>query len=164
MSARSSLPYGSESYAHLGAKRLLLGWLRESAEAVGCDGRADFAGLNWRVNRPGPAWGVWEELPIISDGCGADPVWDETDPRWLARPPSYDEVIGLGLRPMAVVDIAIQHKGRIAFAVEVRHKHPVTPPKLGFLRKIGVDVIEVPAHWVLGQVCRPSEIPAEFFL
>lgn len=152
-----------ESYAHRTAKRILAGWLQESAAEAGNDGHADFVGLSWRVNRRGPHWGIWQEYPVISDYRGLDPVWDEVSPRWRARPPTYAEVTARGLRPMAVLDIAIQHKGTIAFAIEVVHKHHCDPRKIGFLRD-RLTLLEIPAYWVLGQVDRPSEIPREFYL
>lgn len=161
MSARGTASV--ESFAHKEAKRLLVAWLRETAAAAGCDGRADFGGLSWRVNRPGPAWGVWNEHPILADGTGINPVWDETDDRWRGRPPTYDEIIASGTRPMAVLDVAVQHKGHIAFAIEVVHKHHCEPRKIGFLRD-KLTLIEIPSYWVLGQVERPTAIPAEFWL
>lgn len=152
-----------ESYAHQTAKRLVAEWLQESAAKAGCDECADFAGLSWRVNRPGPHWGIWQEYPVIADYRGLEPVWDEVSPRWRARPPTYNEVIALDLRPMAVLDVAVQHKGMIAFAIEVVHKHRCDPRKIGFLRD-RLTLLEIPAYWVLGQVDRPSEIPTEFYL
>ena len=153
-----------ESYAHSGAKSLLLTWLRESAETAGFDGVADFCGMAWRVNRHGPSWGVFDELPILADGCGVSPVWDEVDDRWIDGAPSYDQIVQSGFRPMSIVDIAIQEKGRVVIAVEIKHKHAVTESKRAFLRRQGVEVLEVPAYWALGQVDRPSEIPGEFWL
>lgn len=153
-----------ESYAHVTAKRLIVEWFREAAAAAGRDAVAGFAGFSWRVNRAGPAWGIWDEYPILSDGTGAVHVWDEISDRWRARSPSYADVIEMGYRPMAVVDIAIQHKGRVILAIEIRHKSPVGPRKLSFLHKHINDVLEIPAYWVLGQVDRPCQIPGEFWL
>lgn len=156
--------YGVESHAHRLAKELLVSWLRERSAAAGYDHGAQFAGLTWRVNRPGPAWGVWSELPVLSDGTGINPVWDEVSDEWRHRVPTYEEVVERGFRPMAVVDVAVQHKGRTAFAIEIKHKHAVDALKLGFLRRFDVGVLEVPALWVLGQIDRPREIPEEFWL
>ena len=154
----------TESYAHSTAKTLLLGWLRGSAERAGLDGVADFCGIAWRVNRGAPAWGVFDELPILANGSGASPVWDEISERWTERPPTYDEVVESGSRPMAIADIAIQEKGRVVIAIEVRHKHPVDDRKRGFLRQHGVEVFEIPAYWALGQIDRPESMPPEFRL
>lgn len=153
-----------ESYAHAVAKRLLLEWLREAASNPDPRGIADFAGFTWAVNRGGPAFGIWDEYPILSDGYGASPVWDEIDDRWRNDPPSYDDIVQMGFRPMAVVDIAIQRKGRLSIAIEVHHKHRVDARKLNFLRALDVGVLEVPSAWALGQVDRPREIPGEFWL
>lgn len=45
-----------------------------------------------------------------------------------------------------------------------KHKHAVDGRKLGFLREHGIDVLEIPAYWALGQVDRPQELPREFWL
>jgi len=160
-----------ESHAHQNSKELLTRWLREAAEKVGLDGLAKFpaeadpyTAIQLRVNRAKRSrWGVWQEYPILSDCQGIAPVWDEVSSRWKRRPPTYDEVVDGGDRPMAVVDIAVQHKGIIAYAIEVVHKHRCNPRKIGFLRP-HLTLLEIPAYWVLGQVDRPKEIPAEFFL
>jgi hypothetical protein len=154
----------SESYAYHTAKLLLASWLRESAATAGLDGLANFAGLTWRVNRPGPSWGIWTEYPILSDGSGAIKTWDEIEGLWRDRPPSYADIVAMGYRPMTIIDIAVQHKGAIAFAMEIRHTHPVMPPKLRFLREVVAGVLEIPAYWVLGQVDCPSHIPQEFWI
>ncbi len=161
-----------ESYAHVEAKRLLLLWLREAAEEAGVDQSACFGvpmraddkdGIAWRVNRGAPHFGVWEEYPVLSDDTGISPVWDEISDRWVSRPPTYEEVVDIGYRPMVVLDIAVQHKGGIIVAIEVAHKHHCDPRKIGFLRP-RLTLIEIPAYWVLGQVGTPNAIPSEFFL
>jgi hypothetical protein len=164
MSARGS--DSLESFAHIEAKRLLLSWLRDSAAEAGRDGLAFFCGqdgIEWRVNRGEPHFGVWEEYPVLSDGTGISPVWDESDDRWISRPPTYEDVVAGGFRPMVVLDIAIQHKGTIAYAVEVVHKHRCDWRKKSFLCPL-LTLVEIPAYWVLGQVGRPQFIPPEFFL
>ncbi len=167
----SASPGFLESHAHRQAKRLLLQWLREAAAVDGYDGYAGFPGgapgcasISWRVNRGAPHYGVWREYPVLSDGTGIIPVWGEEDhERWKNRPRTYEEVVAMGFRPMCVLDIAIQHKGAVEYAIEIVHKHRCDPRKIGFL-KPRLTLLEIPAYWVLGQVDRPSEIPAEFFL
>lgn len=73
-----------ESYMHLHAKRTLIGWLREMAEATGQDNNTNekFPGWpTWCVNRGPPNWGVWEEYPI-AEGYGLNTVWDECGWAW----------------------------------------------------------------------------------
>lgn len=152
-----------ESHAHRHAKRLLLKWLRDAAAGAGLDGHADFAGLSWRVNRGAPHWGVWEEYPVLDDGVGIAPVWDERDRRWQGAPPTFDDITAIGECPSCILDIAVQHKGHVAFAIEVVHKHPCEPLKVQFLRE-RLTLVEIPAYWVLGQVDVPIAIPAEFYL
>lgn len=158
-----SAPRSVESHAHRQAKRLLVKWLREAAAAAGHDGHADFCNLSWRVNRHRPHWGVWVEYPVLADGTGITTVWDEISENWRRRPPMRDELIERHLDPTCIIDIAIQHKGQIAFAIEVVHKHACDPRKIGFLRD-RLTLLEIPAYWVLGQVDRPTVIPHEFFL
>lgn len=152
-----------ESYAHRHAKELLLLWLRAEACAAGYDGYADFCDMSWRVNRQAPHYGVWTEYPVLADGTGIDTVWDEHNEAWRSRPPTFDELRERDEYPAAILDIAIQHKGRIAFGIEIVHKHRCAPSKIEFLRG-QLTLLEIPAYWVLGQVDRPTEIPAEFYL
>lgn len=157
---------GLESYAHRSSKALLVSWFREAAARSGLDGYADFCGFTWRVNRGPPHFGIWEEYPIVIDAgfqLGISPVWDEQGEDWQQRPPTFDELVAIGLRPYCIVDIAIQHKGMICAAIEVRHKHACDPRKIAFLRE-HVSLWEIPAYWALGQVDTPSELPAEFRL
>lgn len=149
---------------HKAAKRLLVEWLRETSAAVGWDGHAEFGGFSWRVNRSGPSFGIWEEYPILFGGDGTETVCDEIDDKWIAAPPTYDDVVALGSRPACILDIAVQHKGQITLAVEVRHKHACDDRKVHFLRRLGIGLIEIPTLWVLGQVERPVEVPREFWL
>lgn len=164
MTALAPLHSGLESLAHRTAKGSMLYWLREAAAEAGYDNEASLGTLKWRVNRTGPYYGVWQEYPVIADGQGSTTSWDEISDGWSGRPPSYDEIVGLGMRPRAIFDIAIQERGRITVAIEIKHKHPIDPLKRGLLRKLGVEVIEIPAYWALGQVDRPCEIPDEFWL
>lgn len=182
---RLTAPLRLESHAHREAKALMVKWLREAAANVGWDEYARFSAITWRVNRPGPHWGIWAEYPILwNDGVqfgedGLTTVWDEVcgDGRayledefpaessypWRSEPPTYDQLAERGTPPYCVLDVAVQHKGQIAYGIEIVHKHRCGKAKLAFLRG-RIVLIEIPAYWVLGQVDRPSEIPAEFFL
>jgi len=150
-----------ESHAHATARRLIADWLRDSASLARLDGFANFAGIGWRVNRSGPSWGIWTEYPIVD---GQLTVWDEISDRWKLAPPTYNQVVALGNPPRVIVDVAIQHKGRIEVAFEVCHKHACSPSKIDFLRACDITLIEVPAYWALNQVDRPTSIPSEFFI
>lgn len=147
----------------------MIGWLRDAAAAVGLDNAAHLGSIGWRVNRAGPAWGVWAEYPLCSGMLGM--VWDECGdgvdlhPQWSLAPPSLEDLRAVGLMPRAILDIAIQHKGSIAYGIEIVHKHPIDDAKLAYLHyDTCITVIEIPAYWVLGQVGVPTEIPTEFFL
>ncbi len=164
MAELAPLHTGLESLAHRTAKGAMLLWLREAAEVTGYDREAHLGRLAWRVNRRGPHYGVWSEYPVVAGGNGSSTVWDEISERWTGRPPSYDELVAEGIRPMAIFDIAIQERSQITIAIEIKHKHPIEPLKRGLIRKLGVELIEVPTQWVLGQVDRPCEIPDEFWL
>lgn len=170
-----------ESYAHKMAKEVVAAWLRELA-AKGCAAESgnpgiDFGDLYWRVNRSAPHFGIWLEYPIgrRGDVCGSrdglDPVWDEAHwvrpelgSRWVDRPPTFDELIGIGRPPEYILDVAVQHKGAIVAAIEVVHKHPPSAEKLSALRSLEIKTSVVPAHWILGQVRLPDAIPSEFWV
>src|SRR6185436_6591811 len=113
---------GVESYKHQFAKATLAGWLRDVASG-NVDEYVGIKPLNWRVNRGEPHYGVWVEYPICLDKnnwiLGTCNVWDENDGVWKGNetawnwsvcPPTYDECIKLGLLPIAIFDVAIQHK------------------------------------------------------
>jgi hypothetical protein len=156
-----------ESHAHRLSKQLLVKWLRDAAsiaEYPGLDG-GNFGGIRWRHNRGAPYWGVWEEYPFLStehpDYCV---VWDELG---YAVPPSYNELTAAFTPPTAIADIALQHKGLIIHAIEIVHKNHITAEKIKILRNYippGGGIIEIPTHWILGQVSIPKIVPEEFFL
>jgi hypothetical protein len=161
---------GLESHAHRLAKELMVKWLRDVAASVGHDNYAKFCGLSWRVNRGGPHWGIHAEVPVLQGATGINPVWDEVleDPHdpdeWICCPPSYRDLANRGSYPQCVIDIGIQHKGCVIYAIEIEHKHPCGSEKIAFLRQhILCDILIVPAYWVLGQVSVPVEMPDEFY-
>ncbi len=175
---------GIESYKHQFAKATLAQWLRDIADY---DEYVGIKPVRWRVNRGGPNFGVWTEYPVCLDQknslVGLGPVWDESN--WdksehsgaitpdtyssifrdegsllSKRPPSYDEVIGLGFTPIAIFDVAVQHKGCIAFAFEVVHRNPVSAQKLEYLKRVNLPwgVYTIDADWILSRVKRPDEL------
>lgn len=143
---------GRESYLHRAAKEVMVRWLREAAADAGHDNYTSLGPLTWRVNRPGPAWGVWMEYPI-SPSC--DLVWDEQETGFDDAPPTYDWCVARGYSVAAVADVAVQHKGRIAHAVEIVHKSPCSPAKRALYEDLGIWLWEVPAKWVMAQTARP---------
>lgn len=155
-----------ESYAHKAAKTVVAGWLRSWSAATPDYGYvANPWGLSWRPNRGLPTGGIYEECPILSDGTGILPCWDEVVDTPEGLPPTYDELIALGTPPVAVIDIAIQHKGYVAYGIEIVFKHPLTDKKKRILWDFPdrFGLLAIPADWVLNQIGIPeSPIPEEF--
>lgn len=173
-----------ESHMRRLAKGLLVEWFRNAAEKG--DGDWWYCcGVSARPNRTGPYWGVFEEYPVCdfqAEGC---PVWDEED-WWqtfeaktgqrldgvvgrgssdeqeplhrvhLPRPPSRTELLTIGMPPVAILDIAVQHKGNIKFGIEIKHKHAVPESKAKFLDRCAFPVFEVKAQWIMSQVGIPQ--------
>lgn len=154
-----------ESYAHRSAKRIVVSWLRRAAERAGYDECAGLGVVSWRVNRRAPHWGVWSEYPICWDGCGVSPVWDEyggDGGRYAVAPPTYKQLIAAGRKPRVIFDIAIQHKGLIAYALEIVHKHPLDDEKLAAVNELGITTLVIQADWVLNQVRPPRSLGERF--
>ena len=158
-----------ESYAHKAAKNVVVSWLREASD-IPEDRWVSTMGCHWRPNRGAPHFGIWDEYPILADQTGICPVWDE----WAAAddeispfteaPPTYDYLKGIGRRPKAVLDIAIQHKGLIQTGIEIVHKNPPTHEKLIFLHQVHLcSLLVIPAAWILGQIQTPAHVPSEFW-
>jgi len=142
-----------ESFAHKTAKTLVAEWLRSAAQKAGEDHYANLSPFSWRVNRAGPYWGIWEEYPLINHD---DPiVWDEAG---YELPPSFSELKKLGIPPAVILDIAIQHKGRIMYGVEIVNKNPPSEQKRFFLDCCDFPVYLVKSSWVLAQVRMPKAI------
>lgn len=149
-----------ESYAHHTAKTIFAGWLRTAAENAGYDEYANFAGIEWRVNRPSPLWGVYEEYPLLHDDSV---VWDE---QGYAIPPTYKEMKKNFKGDFKIADIVVQHKGSIIYVIEIVHKNALSQEKEDFYNSMLVrpKIIVIPTHWILGQIGIPQSIPREFFV
>lgn len=159
---------GVESYKHQFAKLTLAKWLRDTAKLAGFDEYADLDPLNWRVNRGGDHHGVWVEYPIClnskNDIVGYS-AWDEEHfssdllPKgveYCDRPPTYEEVIELGLAPVIIFDVAIQHKGHIVYGLEVVHRNGISETKYDYLHRVGIPTYTIDADWILSRVKRPE--------
>jgi hypothetical protein len=154
-----------ESYLHKSAKTVFAGWLRDAVITRDQQGYAECLGITWRTNRSGPNYGVWEEYPILSDGHGIDPVWDEIGGRWIPECPipTYDALHSAGTPPVAILDVAVQSKGLLYIGIEIVHKHDLTSRKKAILSTLGLPLLyKIPADWVLYKVRRPDSIPSEF--
>lgn len=162
-----------ESYQHAAARHTMIGWLRGAAAR--CPGQyATFGPLRWRVNRPEPTWGVFAEYPLIECMCRGVvgvPAWDEY-PMWpMDAPkitkqriiPTRTELMRSGVIPLAIVDVAIQHKGMIADVIEIVHKSDLPMRKLVHLDRAGLRVWRADAKWVLERRDEPQEFPEKWF-
>jgi hypothetical protein len=171
-----------ETHLHAAARATMIGWLRRAAERAGYDKDATFGPISWRVNRRGPKWGVFEEYPLIEYMCrGHVPAWDEyatwpTDapnitmqdivptPGALCRLPTLNELSRAGVPPLAVVDIAIQHKGMISDVVEIVYKSDLSEKKITLLSdRARLRVWRADAEWVVKHVDEPQEFPYKGF-
>jgi len=159
--------YGRESYMHRAAKEIMFRWLHEVAEVSGYDNYTELGPLSWRVNRPAPSYGIWMEYPIRSWLKDDHEVWDEwgehrDPPLFQEAPPTYEWCRSMGMGIACIPDIAIQHKGRIIYAVEIVHKNPIKQQKLVFYERNDIIPVEVKASWIMRQVRRPSRLMARF--
>jgi hypothetical protein len=160
-----------ESYAHNAAKKVFASWMREEAA------KDNYPTADWwkwaGLTAKGTEFGIMEEYPICENYSGDGPhgvVWGEST--WWedyvaatghagdypCRPPTYEECVAIGKPPRVILDLAVQHKGVISFAVEIVHKHDVSDEKRRFLEGAYFSTLVVSATWVLGQVRRPDHI------
>lgn len=170
-----------ESYSHRFAKELMVKWLRDAADAAAAapdwqrrdppdhwchNPDVTFGGpteISWRINRGPPHWRVWLEYPFTENQSYH--CWDETNNKYVDRPPTRDDLQRKGMPASYIVDIAIQHKGNITDVIEIVHKHPLNPKKIEFLSKHCLGTIwQIPASWILGQVGVPITIPRDFII
>jgi len=164
----------SESYQHAAARAAMIAWLHAAAARAGCGKYATLGPLRWRVNRSATEWGVFAEYPLIECMCHGDvgvPAWDEY-PLWPMNAPKITkqgiiptpgELMRSGVVPLAVVDIAIQHKGVISDVVEIVHKNDLTLKKIARLDRAGVRVWRADAEWVAKHRAEPQEFPEKWF-
>lgn len=165
-----------ESYKHAAARTVVAHWINEIEatrdgttvvfDLVREDGRKPYSSreVYWRRNR-----GALVEVPVaiydVIQGHETTYAWDEgCGPRWpsleYGRVPTYKQCIDLGIEIAMIFDVAVYHKGTIAFAIEVRHRHAVDERKGAMIEAFGAPVFEMEAEWILRQVRRPDRLQA----
>jgi len=73
--------------------------------------------------------------------------------------PTYQQCRKNNFKVVAILDIAVQHKGQIYQGIEICHKNPVSDQKIKKLKDMGLNsLVEIDADWVLNQVGIPEEI------
>jgi hypothetical protein len=112
--------------------------------------------FDWKINCCDPNYGIRLEYPILSklrpDGTkmvlGTDTVWTEY--------PDFERLTE-GIKVEAVLDVALIEDKRVKYGIEVVHKHVCSKRKRLFLKEEckDMEVYEISAEWVLGQVRRP---------
>lgn len=137
-----------ESYQHAAARTVFAHWLNSSGDE--CNYQT-FGPFHWRGH-------VWEEFPFIKGT--SEPVIN-----MLKYIPSYEEMKAHGVYPVAIADIAIEHKGMIIYAIEIVHKHDISEQKIAKLKELRTacqfEIWRVEAHWILSQIGKPNSFPEE---
>ena len=101
------------------AKKTLVTWLREKAKLAGHDNYVEWGNLSWRVNRPEPYYGIYDNYPITTD-----------------FPSNVDECVDDpwgSVKGLSYVDIAISHKGNIHSVIFIDLR-----PNLKYIRETSV--------------------------
>jgi hypothetical protein len=158
----------TESFAHKAAKNYIYDWMQEGRVAGNYE---RFCSIRFPIGHP--VW-VYREYPlVVGDGVifGHDLAWDQVetnrgDNRPFMDSPAIGELKKFGLFPSTILDIAWGIPGACKGAIEIHHKHAVTPKKYEFcLKTLRLDsLLEFPASWILAQVAVPRYIPEEFWL
>ncbi len=140
-----------ESYQHAAARTVFKSWLDEASKT---ELTAKFGPFEWKGN-------VFEEFAFIKEISEPVQIMDYN----LALS-SYEELVVKGIKPVAIADLAIVHKGMVAYAIEIVHKHDLDQPKISRLLNlkscIELEIWRIEAHWVLSQVNVPTEFPFSF--
>jgi hypothetical protein len=159
-----------ESYKHKCAKEIVKGWI-DSQETIPTNYENLTIGSKSR-NRDE----VWLEYPAgyykehgNSINILFDEEWDECVGHKMIGEecvetnnnpvPTYQQCMEKQFNVVAVLDIAVQHKGCIFQGIEICHKNPVSDKKVQKLKEMGLnELVEIDADWVLNQVGIPKEI------
>ena len=159
-----------ESYKHKCAKEIVKGWIDWTSIPTNYK-NVDVGSDN---NNRGQVWleypvGYYKENDYNSICCMFDESWDEcVKYRTIGEEcvktnnypvPTYQQCMEKQFNVVAVLDIAVPHKGCICQGIEICHKNPVSDKKVQKLKEIGLmSLVEIDADWVLNQVGIPKEI------
>ncbi len=148
-----------ESYAHEYAKSCVCNWLRSKEHQAKYyqNKQAVFGHLNWSINTLN-ANNILVEYPILKykDNYQGLTVWSTYPNLKLAKQN--------GREVFVIFDIVILSEGKLKYAIEINHKHPISKvkqQKIDELKKVCPDFsdcYELSATWVLDQICVPSKI------
>jgi hypothetical protein len=84
--------------------------------------------------------------------------------KYRIKSPTYKESLQYG-NTVAILDIAIAHKGMIKYGIEIYNTNPVTEEKIEKLYKLGLEnLIELDAKWILRQTGKPDVIKVKRWL
>ena len=146
-----------ESYKHRFAKEQLARWLADPKQEI-----LDFE----NASGGGPyGRGVFVEYPFCLDVDGnllGDQPWHE-HADFEHDVPTYQQCLDAKLLPICIFDVALHHKGQIAHAFEIVHKHGISDEKRKYIERIGHNAVLACVHilsadWVLSQVQLPRKL------
>ena len=145
----------NESYKHKMAKQVLKEWFDSKSQCIG--------DISVTSNRES---GVLLEYPVcVNDKINSiDHLWDEIidndHPKYGNEyVPTFDECINkFKCPPIAILDIALCHKGSIVYGIEIKHRHKVPSDKINKLKEFNFTLIEIDAEWILRHTKCPDKL------
>ena len=161
-----------ESYKHKCAKEIVKGWIDSELEIpTNYETNSSVYKLGSQSRNRDEVWleypvGYYKENDYNSINILFDEQWDECGVWTNNNPvPTYQQCMKNNFNVVAVLDIAVQHKGSIFQGIEICHKNPVSDKKVQKLKEIGLnELVEIDADWVLNQIGIPKEIKIKRFL
>jgi hypothetical protein len=164
-----------ESYKHKCAKEIVKGWIDSKLEIpTNYETNSSVYKLGSQSRNRDEVWleypvGYYKENDYNSLDCMFDEHWDECAGYTRIGEecvetnynpvPTYKQCMKNNFNVVAVLDIAVQHKGCIFQGIEICHKNPVSDKKVQKLKEIGLnELVEIDADWVLNQIGIPKEI------
>jgi hypothetical protein len=148
-----------ESYMHHYAKLTVQEWLVSAWKFNLDHGYSNKLYIfDWKTDRRDN--GIRVEYPILSKSKpSAGDLILGVDTAWVDYP-NLDK-LAAGVKVEAVLDLAIIEDGRLKYGIEIVHKHLCTKGKREFLKQRcpkqrcpKVNVYELSAEWVLGQIMK----------